>query len=431
MGGFLMRVQLVRVAASVTVVVGLLAAGLAAPATAAGRGEAPAAAVGDDSPGAVLQRVLDDPAAALADPALAARGGLAPLLSARADGFTAQAATHVPRFPAGRPLATQWARLAAKAAPHERRPAVLRSIAAALVRPVPMPAGLTRTERAAWGINVELQRQVLHVGSARPSGVTLAAGPAQVCLRPAARGRVTSVVVGACPGATPFADELPVRSAAVLTDRLIRVQSATIYLVLSILMRAAGLGPLPVVYARVAWAPVLLRLATNMVGVPVSGLSGRDTDTDARIQLGWPGFTRCLSLDIPHPLAHGQITWGRCDRLPRRVVPALPPLPTPTPKPVPLPVAVALLAEDYVDYLSDGETLADALAFTVEDAEFLPGLTSTTAVSETPPLLALQHVDGPACLALPVFAGTPVFVEPVEAADQSPNTWHHGDCVVP
>lgn len=425
-----MRVPLLRAAASITAVVGLLAAGLAAPAAAAG-GSGSAGAEQGNGPSGQLQRVIEDPAAALADPALAARGGLAPVLSSRPEGFTTQAATHVPRFPAGRPLAMQWAQVTlAKAGRHERRPAVLRSIAAALATPAPMPAGLTRTERAAWGINAQLQRQVLRVGSARPSGVTLAVGAAQVCLRPAARGRVTSVVVGACPGATPFADELPVRTAAVLTDRLIRAQSATIYLLLSILLRLVGVSPLPVVYARIAWAPSVLRAATSMVGVPVSGISGRSTDADARIQLGWPGFTRCLSLDIPHPLAHGQITWGRCDRLPRRVVPPLPPLPVPTPKPVPLPTAVSLLAEDYVEYLQDGETLADALAFTVEDVEFLPGMTSAAVVREAPPLLGLQHVDGPACLALPVFAGSPVFVEPVESDDQSPNTWHRGDCVV-
>jgi hypothetical protein len=369
MGGFLMRVQLVRVAASVTVVVGLLAAGLAAPATAARRGEAPAAAVGDDSPGAVLQRVLDDPAAALADPALAARGGLAPLLSARADGFTAQAATHVPRFPAGRPLATQWARLAAKAAPHERRPAVLRSIAAALVRPVPMPAGLTRTERAAWGINVELQRQVLHVARPGPPGSPWPPArpgvPAPGRSRPRHVGRRRGV-----PGATPFADELPVRSAAVLTDRLIRVQSATIYLVLSILMRAAGLGPLPVVRARRlgtgAAAPGHEHGRRAGVGALRAGHRHRRADPARAGRIH-----RCLSLDIRTRSPTGRSPGaGATGCPPRRACTA--PLPTPTPKPVPLPVAVALLAEDYVDYLSDGETLADALAFTVEDAEFLP-----------------------------------------------------------
>ena len=415
-----------RAISSVTAVVALLATGLAVPTAAAGT--SPAA---DDARQArlALADVLRAPAAALGDPKLAARGGLAPALVVPAEGLTPMAATPVPRFPAGRSIALGWARAAVeKAGRGERRPAALRAAAVSLAAVAPMPSGLDRTQRGAYGTSAELQRSLLQVGSARPSGVTLAVGAAQVCLRPASRGRDAAVVLGACPGAVRFVDRTPVRTAALLLDRVLRVQAAAMYLLASALGKAAGLGPMPVQFARLGWDVTLWRTSASLVGVPVSGIAGRHQDANGRLQLGWPGHTRCLSFDPTYPLRRGVITWGGCGRLPARVVPELgmPPLVEPS---LPPDVVAGMVAEDYVDRLADGESLEAALEHVGEDAMELPGVTWVTAEGTVPPLVSVGMARSAVCVALPVFAGEPAFVEPLESDAQTPNTWHEGGCL--
>jgi hypothetical protein len=333
--------------------------------------------------------------------------------------------------------------VARAAKPHERNSAVLRRLALRLrdgSAPVPAPSrgpALPPAPQSALTAAEDLDRELIGIGRAGRWGVTITVAAGQACVLPVGAGvRHVTARRGPCRGDARFADQYPVRTAALFVDRYVRSTAAAVYLILWLVVRlftsAALVTP---AIGRQAWSVrSLAPFARRYVGVTTSGLRGnaQGLDADGRLQFGRGRYVRCLTLAAAVPWKAGRISWGRCSLLPPRLVPTptLPTLPTKPPEPTQSPAQVASrYTERFVYYRGKGLSPTDAAYAASGDALDFGGVTDADVVGESPLLAEVWAKAGVVCIAPPSAPGAGGAVPtPTEEPSEMPGTWHLGPC---